>query len=251
MTVVNIGTLASGTSRAPQVACMHRQPPARALPASPLMRFSRRASDSSPACLTDGRLGGWITGQRVRAVTFSLHSQASKGTPSAEPSHTHRAALLHTSCLSPCVRPTRMPSARSRAACTRLMALTRGSACFLRRSVAKPVEGGRDRATELAESSSSRCCQTPDLSSRSDAGLSGRSDAGRSDARRSDARRSGAGRSGTGRSDACRSDACRLDACRSDGRLPLGRLRGERQSSSSSSRHNSSPSRHRSGSRFA
>jgi hypothetical protein len=34
-----------------------------------------------------------------------------------------------------------MPSARSRAACTRLMALTRMPACSLRRSVAKPDEG--------------------------------------------------------------------------------------------------------------
>ena len=32
VTVVNIGALASGTSRAPQVACTHRQPPTRALP---------------------------------------------------------------------------------------------------------------------------------------------------------------------------------------------------------------------------
>jgi hypothetical protein len=45
-----------------------------------------------------------------------------------------------------------MPSARSRAACTRLMALTHRLACSLRRSDATLVEGGSDRATVLAES---------------------------------------------------------------------------------------------------
>ena len=111
MTVVNIGALASGTSRAPQVACTHRQPPTRALPTSPLMRFIRRASDSSPACLTDGHLSVWITGQRVRAVLLLAQPEASEGTPSAEHSRTHRAALLHTSCTArPAVFPTRCPA---------------------------------------------------------------------------------------------------------------------------------------------
>ena len=122
-------------------------------------------------------------------------------------------AHIHVLRLSPCVRPTRMPSARSRAACKRLMALTRGPACSLRRSVAKPVEGGRDRAGRVLVAPST-CGRRRPL---------GRRPLGRTDARRSG--RLPLGRLPLGRSPLGRPPLGRLPLGSPPlGRSPLGRL---------------------------
>ena len=107
-----------------------------------------RASQARPCKLTrlPRRLDARYTSTSPRRILF--HGLASEGAR-PQPPPCPRAACrpdAHVLHLSPCVRLTWMSSARSRAACKRLMALTRGPVCSLRSSVAKPVEGGRDRA---------------------------------------------------------------------------------------------------------